>query len=303
MKTESTHTITQKLLSISDWTERMQKHESEVADRLDQYLKDRSRHIKEPVMDFLFEYYAFRPASLRKWSPGLQYALSYAEPDQLPSYIDWKLEDSIAVPDLNSFPDKRISSIEWILEMLRKSRDKKPSFACFGMHEWAMVYKAEAPRHDQIPLRMNRDDLAEFVESRPLLCTHFDAFRFFTPEARPMNRYELSRNSFADTEQPGCIHTNMDLYKWAFKSWPWISSELILKAFDLAYEARVIDMKASPYDLSDHGLEPIKIETEEGRKIYKKEQEAIFSKGMPVREQLIHEYEHLLRSILVNREG
>ncbi|MEX2364244.1 MAG: 3-methyladenine DNA glycosylase, partial [Balneolaceae bacterium] len=130
-----------------------------------------------------------------------------------------------------------------------------------------------------------------------LLCTHYDAFRFFTPEAEPMNRFELSRQKFQDMEQPGCIHSNMDLYKWAFKLYPWIPSELILKAFELACEAREIDMKASPYDLREQGLKPIKIETEEGRIEYRKKQEEIFQKGIPVRERLIGEYRNLLKEI------
>ena len=99
---------------------------------------------------------------------------------------------------------------------------------------------------------------------------------------------------FHETEQPGCIHSNMDLYKWAYKLYPWISSEIILDAFELAIEARTIDMKASPYDLRDEGLEPIFIETEEGRRIYLREQESIYKKGIPVREKLIREYEQLL---------
>jgi hypothetical protein len=111
-----------------------------------------------------------------------------------------------------------------------------------------------------------------------------------------MNRFELSRETFSETEQPGCIHSNMDLYKWAFKLYPWVSSDLILEAFELALEARTIDMKASPYDLKDHGLEPIKIETEEGRKEYKALQEAIFEKGKPIREKIIVKLEKLLHS-------
>src|SRR5699024_11601826 len=81
--------------------------------------------------------------------------------------------------------------------------------------------------------------------------------------AKPRNKYELSRQKFSQMEQPGCLHTNMDLYKWTFKMYPWISSETIRKAFELAVETRMMDMKASPYDLRERGLEPIKIETKD----------------------------------------
>ncbi len=283
-------------LSAKDWQAKQKAHEQRVEELIGKYLIDRSHHVKNPVMDFLFEYYAFRPSMLKRWSPGFGVALEFDNSEKLPDFEEFTVVDNVAYFSKNSFPEKRLKSAQWILEMLKNTESSRPSFGCFGMHEWAMVYKTEKPRHNQVPLRMQPDELAEFVESRPLLCTHFDAFRFFTKPAQPMNKFELSREKFSEMEQPGCIHSNMDLYKWAFKLYPWISSDLILEAFELAYEARLIDMKASPYDLRAQGLEPIRIETEEGRKIYKREQEAIFRKGIPVRKLLIEEYEKILES-------
>lgn len=282
------------ILSEQDWKARKLQHEQRVDALIGDYLKARSAHKRQPVMDFLFEYYAFRPSALRRWSPGITVGLEFTNKEDLLELSELSSEDGIAFPDPHLFPEKRIKSTRWILEMLRNTQTKKPMFGCFGMHEWAMVYKAEKPRHDQVPLRMEPEELAEFVESRPLVCTHFDAYRFFTPEAVPMNKFELSRQTFADTEQPGCIHSNMDLYKWAHKLYPWISSNLILDAFELALKARTIDMMASPYDLAEHGLEPIKIETEVGRLEYAKAQNAIYEKGIPIRERVIGEIEILI---------
>lgn len=276
-----------------EWTAEKAVHEQRVDDLLNDYLEARSRQEKNPVLDFLFEYYAFRPSSLRKWSPGIGVNLAFNEFDDLPEISEITIEDNVAYVDPKLFPDKRVSSLNWMLNMLKNTQHSRPSFGCFGMHEWAMVYKTDNPRHNQLPMRMEPDALAEFVESRPLLCTHFDAFRFFTKPAKPMNKYELSRETFHENEQPGCIHSNMDLYKWAFKMYPWIPSSLILKAFELAVEARYIDMQASPYDLRDQGLEPIKIETESGRKLYKTKQEMIFEKGLPIREKVIHQMQKL----------
>lgn len=284
-------------LPQEEWTCKKQAHEQRVDELLNEYLAARSRHEKNPVMDFLFEYYAFRPANLRRWSPGIRTELEFYDLESLPGISELKVENNIAFVNPELFPEKRYSSLQWMLGLLEKSKSKRPSYGCFGMHEWAMVYKSDTPRHNQVPMRMAPDELADFVESRPLLCTHFDAFRFFTPEASPMNRFELSREKFQDMEQPGCIHSNMDLYKWAFKLYPWISSDLILDAFELACEAREIDMKASPYDLLEQGLEPIKIETEEGRIEYRKKQEKIFRKGIPVRERLIIEYRNLVEEL------
>ncbi|MFO7912573.1 MAG: hypothetical protein R6V15_10465 [Desulfotignum sp.] len=109
-----------------------------------------------------------------------------------------------------------------------------------------------------------------------------------------MNRNKLSREKFQEMEQPGCLHTNMDLYKWAYKFYPWISSELIRKAFMNAVITRKVDMQASPYDAREFGLQPIKIETEEGRKEYLDKQTEIFERSMPIRKELIEVMEDLL---------
>lgn len=299
MLTETTNITQTESLSENKWKAEKANHEIRVDELLNNYLEARSRQEKDPVMDFLFEYYAFRPSNLRKWSPGIGVNLEYSEFNDLPEISEITvIEDSkIAFVDPLHFPAKRISSLKWMLRMLKNTQESRPSFGCFGMHEWAMVYKSENPRHDQLPMRMEPDELAKFVESRPLLCTHFDAYRFFTNPARPMNKYELSRETFHEMEQPGCIHSNMDLYKWAFKMHPWVPSSLILQAFELAVQARHIDMQASPYDLSEQGLEPIKIETESGRRLYKEKQQMIFEKGLPIREKIIDHMEWILHRV------
>jgi hypothetical protein len=87
-------------------------------------------------------------------------------------------------------------------------------------------------------------------------------------------------------EQGGCLHANMDLYKWATKLWPWVGSDFIAKAFFLALEGRELDMRASPYDLSEEGYEPLCIETEEGRKQYQIEQQQLTQRATILRQEL-----------------
>ena len=285
------------LLEESTWKSLMDSHETELGALLDPYLKKRSMQQKDPVLDFLFEYYAFRPSHLKRWSPGIGVSLEIGTNSELPEVSELTVSGHLAYLDPKHFPEKRIRSLRWTLDLLKESAGKKPLFGCFGMHEWAMVYRAGEVRHDQIPFRLSEEEIAEFVESRPLLCTHFDAFRFFTDKAKPMNRNELSRDKFQEMEQPGCLHTNMDLYKWAFKLYPWISSEVIRKAFFNAVETRKVDMQASPYDAREFGLEPIKIETEAGRKEYLERQTEIFERSMPIRSELIDAMEDLLERV------
>ena len=282
------------VLTSRDWKRRVLTHRKKLSPIIDPYLKKRSEQKKDPVLDFLFEYYKFRPSHLMRWSPGAGMALEIGDTtDELPEVSELTVDGQIAYLNTDLFPEKRLRAANWIHELLVKTNQSKPFFGCMGMHEWAMVYKAGKVRHNQVQLRLPDDEIAALVESRPLLCTHFDAFRFFTEEARPLNKNNLTRDTFQDNEQPGCIHTNMDIYKWAYKLYPWISSDLIREAFLLAVDARTIDMKASPYDLRDQGLKPIRIETEAGRKEYVAHQTDIWERGLPVRQSLIEAYETL----------
>jgi hypothetical protein len=300
IQTENPIDITYRILPRSEWVSKKESHERKLSEILDPYLKNRSEQKKDPVLDFLFEYYKFRPSHLLRWSPGTGVALEAPEESdhaKLPAISELTLQNGFAVIDPMFFPDKRIRTVRWIHDLLIKTQQSKPFFGCFGMHEWAMVYRSDNVRHQQLPLRFPDDKIAKIVESRPVLCTHFDAYRFFTDAAKPLNKHSLSRETFQDTEQPGCIHSNMDLYKWAYKLYPWISSELIREAFFLALHARTIDMKASPYDLRDRGLKPIKIETEKGRRLYLQKQNKIWEMGKPVRQKLIEAYGSLLMQI------
>ncbi len=173
--------------------------------------------------------------------------------------------------------------------MLSGMRDRPAFFGCFGLHEWAMVFRQSAAeiRHNAWPLRFSPDELASIVESQPLCCSHFDAYRFFTAPARPLNKLHPTRTDAARLEQRGCLHANMDLYKWSFKLAPFTPSELIADCFALARDIREIDMRASPYDLRALGFVPIAIETAGGRAEYERHQRAFSARGEPLRERLI----------------
>jgi len=95
-------------------------------------------------------------------------------------------------------------------------------------------------------------------------------------------------------EQPACLHAGMDLYKHAFRLTPMVPSELVADCFELAREIRVLDMRASPYDLSGLGYEPVRIETAEGKQEYTAAQRRFAELGRPLRQRLLTECERLL---------
>ena len=88
----------------------------------------------------------------------------------------------------------------------------------------------------------------------------------------------------------------MDLYKWAYKFYPWTPSDLLADCFLFALEIRELDMQGSPYDVTEFGLEPIPIETPEGRALYQEKQQDLSLRSQPLRKKLHAHYAYLLAS-------
>ena len=281
------------ILSEPEWQARRLAHQQRVGTWIDPHRARTSRGESHPVYDFLFSYYAFRPAWLRRWHPGPDVVLaSDNEESGATEYLRWpeyRHTNDGVILDPASLSPQRLEFVRWLLELLNTMRERPAFFGCFGLHEWAMVYRQtpDQVRHNAYPLRFPPDELASIVEQSALCCTHFDAFRFFTAPARPFNRIEPRREDVPRNEQRGCLHANMDLYKWAFKLAPFTPSDLVADCFELARDIREIDMRASPYDLRGLGFAPITIETPSGRLEYEKYQRVFATRGEPLRERLI----------------
>lgn len=262
-----------------------------------------SRGEKHPVYDFLFEYYSFRPAHLCRWTPGYDVVLNDAKTEDVlwREFVAW--DNGVVLP-ASAFPAHRVPYLLWAVEFLRETRDREPTFACMGLHEWAMVYRDPTIRHPYVPLRLSRSEIDAVIDSQPLRCTHFDAFRFFTAQAVPRNRWQLTRAATTKNDQPGCVHVTMDLYRFAYKIAPFCPAELLADALELAVAAREVDMRASPYDLTAYGFVPICIETSEGRCEYVEAQRDLFQRAQPIRERLLDVYHGLLHNRqAVNENG
>ena len=283
------------------WLARQSAHDARVRAWTDPHQARASRGEKHPVHDFLFSYYAFRPAWLRRWHPGPDVALTG---DAARAFLRWPEYREITLPDGSpavtldpaALPVHRRTFVIWLRDLLQTMQTRPAFFGCFGLHEWAMVYRQtpDEIRHNAYPLRYPPDALARIVEAAPITCTHFDAFRFFTPPARPLNRLQPTRETTPQHEQRGCLHAGMDLYKWAFKLAPFTPSELVADCFELACAIREVDMRASPYDLAALGYPPIAIENPAGRAEYEQHQRAFATRGDPLRARLIAVCERLL---------
>ena len=357
-------------LPEAEWRAREAAHQ-ERADAFTSGWRERAgTAVTHPVDDFLFTYYPLRPGLLRRWHPGAGVVLEGASEEARASW-KWYVSEggpdaraaSSATPtptalsvDAAAFAAANERSIRFIVSLLLATAARPANLACFGLHEWAMVYRADEPggqtegalpaptqpsatqpgaqpatqpaakpptqpsatqpaathpgaqpatqpsattnkpatqhptgagrRHD-VPLRLGQAATDAVVEAPRISCSHFDAFRFFTPDAIPLNRLQPTRESQPQLEQPGCLHAGMDVYKWATKLGPIVPGELLLDCFELARDIRQLDMRASPYDLGEWGYAPVPIETAEGKAFYAREQRGFAERGNVLRERLV----------------
>lgn len=253
------------------------------------------------VDDFLFTYYPHKPSLLRRWHPGAGVVLADAAGDERAAWR-WYVPDTRAAGgvrvDASAYLEARGSTASFIERILGRTAARPGRFSCFGLHEWAMVYKVGPgeQRHERLPLRLGSAATDEVVEAHKLACTHIDAFRFFTPEAVPRNALAPTRETQPDLEQPGCLHAGMDVYKWATKLGPLVAGETLLDAFELARDIRSLDMRASPYDVSGLGLEAVRIEEPAGKARYASEQRGFAERSNALRARILDELAHARRA-------
>jgi hypothetical protein len=281
-------------LGEAQWRPRAAAHEARVDALVAPHLARRGHGAKHPVHDFLFTYYSQRPAQLRRWHPGLGVALEGGQ-----EHADRKGYTAGPVVAVSAeYAATQRPLVESTLQLLTATAARPAHLGCFGLHEWAMVHRLteDETRHPDWPLRLGPAGTDRVVESHRIACSHFDAFRFFTPSARPLNVVQPGHDDRAAYEQPACLHANMDLYKHAFRLTPLVPSELVADCFELALAIRVVDMRASPYDLANLGVEPIPIETPEGKQDYAAAQRDFAGRAAPLREALAQECRRILGS-------
>ena len=203
------------VLDEPGWRARAAAHRARVECWTGPHRARRRRHESHPVLDFLFTYYSLRPRELERWRPGPGIALrGGAAFGSVPGHV---ADGDVVRLDPAALPDRVLTTAAFVRSLLTATAARPPRLNCFGLHEWAMVYRSDAPRHRGVPLRLGAAGTDEVLESLPVHCTHHDAFRFFTDAARPRNALVPTRADQVAHEQPGCLHATMDLYKWAYK--------------------------------------------------------------------------------------
>ncbi|GGI43849.1 hypothetical protein BCL57_000167 [Agromyces flavus] len=286
--TPTAPTASATVLAVDEWRAREEAH-ADCADALTTgHRARRARGESHPIEDFLFTYYSYSPSLLRRWHPGAGVELADAAGTPRAEWR-WYARGATSaglIVDVEAMLREKGPQLRAVERMLRRTAARPGRFGCFGLHEWAMVYRQGEHRHP-VPLRLGQAATDEVVEAHDVRCTHFDAFRFFTPDAVPRNRFAPTRASQPELEQPGCLHAGMDVYKWAVKLGPLVPGELLLDAFELARDIRYLDMQASPYDMAPWGGEPVRIETPEGKAEYVRRQRGFAERGNALRERIL----------------
>jgi hypothetical protein len=296
------NTVNEMVLPADVWLHHEAAHQARVRRYADPYLARRSAGQKHPVEDFLFTYYTQKPGQLLHWHPGHGVVLIGPEAAVHAGWKYYRMLDDGALAaaglpagttavtfDRIPFLAERKEALEFAEVILRGTALRPAQFGCFGLHEWAMVYHQDKfeLRHEYLQLRLGAAGTDRVVEDNRIRCSHFDAFRFYTPDAIPLNELTPSRDNQRSMEQPGCLHANMDLYKWAYKLAPALPSELVMDCFELSWRVRAMDMQASPYDLAEWGYPPIPIETAAGKAQYVEYQRAFSAEAQELRGRLL----------------
>ena len=141
----------------------------------------------------------------------------------------------------------------------------------------------------RLPLRLGAAGTDAVVEALPLRCSHVDAFRFFTDEAVPRNASVPTRATPAG-QRPRRLRARR---RWTCSSGrsklgPLAPGPLLLDCFELARDARTLDMRASPYDVS--GLRPRRRAGRDRRRAasaYAAQQRVLAARAAPLRERLL----------------
>jgi hypothetical protein len=186
------------VLSLEEWSLRADSY----LERAKELTGGRRSERQHPIYNFIYNYYAWKPSVLiDTWSPGSGVILQGggSADGRLPMrYFERLADGSGGFYSASCLSAKRVKALRWVRNFLAASGSRAPHFNCFGLHEWAMLFhppngSGEVSRHQDLPLRVNMSQLNAVVESVPMACTHFDAFRFFSPEARPLNSKMLTR--------------------------------------------------------------------------------------------------------------
>ena len=134
-------------LPFDEWKRREREYQNQVLPYTEPFRARRRIGESHPVHDFLFVYYQYSPAKLERWHPGIEIKLVRGDeyPESFPP-SEYATGDHFVVCDATLISAKTRTRLEWILNLLAATQNRRPNFSCLGLHEWAMVYRGKEVR-------------------------------------------------------------------------------------------------------------------------------------------------------------
>ena len=157
-----------------------------------------------------------------------------------------------------------------------------------------MVYRPTDVRHGRCRCGSARRAPTRWSSRAALRCSHFDAYRFFTEPAAPLNAEAAEPRDPGRHRTAGLRARQHGPVQVVLQAGPLVPSELLMDCFELAARARELDMRASPYDLAGLGIEPIAVEDAGGRTEYVRRQRDVADRSAPLRAALLDRCDELL---------
>ena len=275
-------------MSEAEWRGRAAAHRDRVRRWTGPHRERRRRGEPHPVHDFLFTYYSLRPGAAGRWHPGsgrgaapggtMPRAGAGTPPRRRPVRLDPA-----------ALPAGRGDTVGFVRGLLAATAARPPQLGCFGLHEWAMVYRdrRDPARHGAAAAGPGRHRRRA---SRRTGSTARTSTRSGSSPGRPRPRNAAA----ADPGRPagagaaglparrhGPLQVGLQAEPGdARRSWSPTASRW-------PSTIRELDMRATPYDLAALGYAPVAIETPEGKAEYVAAQRGFAARAAPLRARLL----------------
>ena len=157
------------VLEPAEWVPRARAHTARVDVWVQPHLARRRTGEKHPVEDFLFDYYHLSPAKLRRWHPGAGVVLGGPEAAAYLDLADYRQVTGGVTVDRDRLArhGRRLHDVR---RLLVATASRPASYGCFGLHEWAMVYRQPADQVRHAGHRLRLGSAGPTPSSRPGRC-------------------------------------------------------------------------------------------------------------------------------------
>ena len=135
----------------SAWRARVLRHRERVEQWTGPRRERRARGDSHPVYDFLFQYYSYSAGQLEVWHPAPHEAL-IDTPEAREHFAPpvYQAADGVIRRDTRALSAGSRAKLTSVIDVMTATRDRPANFSCYGMHEWAMVYRGHDVRHVRI---------------------------------------------------------------------------------------------------------------------------------------------------------